>query len=1097
MKYFFSFLFFLICQAVFAQKKSLNKNVYNKKLQSIFFVSSHKTKPKNRPNKNVDKLSLSGDQANRLVCNNWLSLPSYPSTVSVGDIDVVGNQVTVEALINRRSDYFPALHFGKIVSKHTGPSNVNYSLLEYICEITTTNGYVTTPLVCFPDFDKTYHVAMVYDGVQLKFYRNGFLMSSVFWSGDLVNNDLLTTIGSGPNDPGIPYQDYSDINEVRIWKVARTQNQIRQYMGSSLPSPTTQNGLLAYYTFDNLLNKQGNSAFNGTLVGAASINAVNPNCNFIPDSCAVNVPLPVGCNSSLEFQKARDAVVKIEPVAPAKYNDLYPTTGFTWETWFRLISPVSNLGLLLSTESAAPSKDIFLGFGRGATPNALSFLVSNNGSPSNATAAAETTQPLSIGTWYHVAGVCDYNNAILRLYLNGNLVGTKTIPPDILNNRLTDNISTQIGNASSTLTSSLNATVDEVRFWNTVRSQAEIQTSMNLCLPATQPGLVAYYHADEQAGSFIGSAINNSFPGAYTQPLWGEQAPNVNCTPSPICSITTASCAASTVTITVNSPIGSNYQYSLNGGALQTSNVFSGITAGSYQVTVKNTALGCTSFPSTVVVTAITPPATPVITNITQPNCTIAFGSFSVSSPLGSDIEYSINGTNYQTSPNFTGLAAGNYSVTARNSVSLCTSNPLNVNINNRPPVPSTPTITNLTQPTCSLQFGSFTISSPLGNDVEYSINGVDYQPSPNFNGLAQGTYTVLVRNRTSLCNSNGTPVTINPRPLIPATPVIANLTHPTCTAAGSFSISSPIGNDLEYSINGTNYQTSPTFTNLPTGNYTITVRFRVSLCVSDATPVTINAIPPNPSTPTITNLSQPNCSRLLGAFSVASPLGADFSYSINGTNFQSATSFSGLATGNYNLVVKNITTNCISTTLPITINADPQPPIKPTATLTSKPNCTVPTGSISITGPTGNNFLYSINGSTFQSSLNYANLRIGIYKIVTKDLATNCVSDTLQLSIDFDSTATSKYLMPNAFSPNNDGLNDCFRIKNWGVITELQFMIFNRWGEMVFSTNNPNACWDGTYKKVPQPAEVFIYYIRAKTLCGTIERKEHFQLIR
>jgi gliding motility-associated-like protein len=1040
-----------------------------------------------------------GSQAkeSRLACNNWLSTPVYPSNVSVGDIDVVGNQLTVEALVNRRSDFDQTVDFGKIVSKHTDASNVNYSLMQITCEITTTRGYINTPVVCPPDYDRTYHVAMVYDGNQLKFYRNGFLMTAVFWSGDLVNTDLLTTIGSGPDNPSPLFQSHGNINEVRIWNVARSQSDIRQYMGGGLPNPSTQTGLLAYYTFDNLINKQGNPAFDGTLGGSATINNVNPNCNFIPDSCAVNIPLPVGCSSALEFQKSRNATVKIEPIAPAKYNDLYPTTGFTWESWFRLNRPISNLGLLLSTQDAAPARDILLGFGRGATPNALSFLVSNNGSPTAATVAVETIQPLTIGTWYHVSAVCDYNSAILRLYLNGTLVGSQIIPPDILNNKLIDNISTQIGNASSALTSSLDATIDEVRFWNTVRSEAQILANMNTCLPASQPGLVAYYHADEQAGMLVGSAVNNSFPGNYTNPLWGEQVTNINCTPTPICTVSAASCISTTATITVNSPIGTNYEYSLNGGAFQASNIFNGVGVGTYQVTVKNTTLSCASFPATVLVSTLTTPTTPVIANLIQPSCTVASGSFSISAPLGNDLEYSLDGVNYQTSANFTNLAAGNYTVTARNRTSLCVSSSTPVIINNRPPAPAAATIANLIQPSCTIASGSFSISAPLGSDLEYSIDGVNYQASPNFTGLNAGNYNITVRFRISLCISSQTPITINPRPTIPATPTIINLLHPTCTTAGSFSVALPLANNLEYSIDGINYQTSPTFAGLVSGNYSLTVRNRQSLCSSNTTPVTINAIPANPPTPTITNLTQPGCARLVGAFNVSTPLGADFSYSIDGTNFQTSTSFSSLTPGNYNLIVRSTATNCRSSVLPITINASPLPPNRPTALVTATPNCTVPTGGFSITSPTGNNFVYSINGNSFQSLVNYANLNRGVYKIVAKDLLTNCVSDTFQLAIGFDSTATSKYLMPNAFSPNNDGINDCFRIKNWGVITELQFMIFNRWGEMVFATNNPNACWDGRYKNIPQPAEVFVYYIRAKTLCGTIERKSHFQLVR
>jgi hypothetical protein len=49
--------------------------------------------------------------------------------------------------------------------------------------------------------------------------------------------------------------------------------------------------LLAYYTFDNLLNKQGNATWNATLGGTASITQTNPDCSFVADSCNIlNVP---------------------------------------------------------------------------------------------------------------------------------------------------------------------------------------------------------------------------------------------------------------------------------------------------------------------------------------------------------------------------------------------------------------------------------------------------------------------------------------------------------------------------------------------------------------------------------------------------------------------------------------------------------------------------------------------------------------------------------------------------------------------------------------------------------------------------------------
>src|SRR5690606_2572562 len=67
------------------------------------------------------------------------------------------------------------------------------------------------------------------------------------------------------------------IDEVRIWNVARTEAQLQANM-FDLPNPTTEPGLLAYYKFEgDYTNAQGNAAWNGTPVGAVSLQA-NPVC---------------------------------------------------------------------------------------------------------------------------------------------------------------------------------------------------------------------------------------------------------------------------------------------------------------------------------------------------------------------------------------------------------------------------------------------------------------------------------------------------------------------------------------------------------------------------------------------------------------------------------------------------------------------------------------------------------------------------------------------------------------------------------------------------------------------------------------------------
>ena len=76
---------------------------------------------------------------------------------------------------------------------------------------------------------------------------------------------------------------------------------------------------------------------------------------------------------------------------------------------------------------------------------------------------------------------------------------------------------------------------------------------------------------------------------------------------------------------------------------------------------------------------------------------------------------------------------------------------------------------------------------------------------------------------------------------------------------------------------------------------------------------------------------------------------------------------------------------------------------------------------------------------------------------------------------------------IPNAFTPNNDGVNDQFKI--FGDLGNVYFMdvaVFDRWGEKVFESNNPNFEWDGTYRGEPAPIGVYIYTATAAFSNGT-----------
>lgn len=68
---------------------------------------------------------------------------------------------------------------------------------------------------------------------------------------------------------------------------------------------------------------------------------------------------------------------------------------------------------------------------------------------------------------------------------------------------------------------------------------------------------------------------------------------------------------------------------------------------------------------------------------------------------------------------------------------------------------------------------------------------------------------------------------------------------------------------------------------------------------------------------------------------------------------------------------------------------------------------------------------------------------------------------------------------VPNAFTPDNDGLNDQFIHK--GSFTESELMIYNRWGELVFLSQNPSIGWDGTARGEFCPSGVYTYKLNVK----------------
>ena len=101
--------------------------------------------------------------------------------------------------------------------------------------------------------------------------------------------------------------------------------------------------------------------------------------------------------------------------------------------------------------------------------------------------------------------------------------------------------------------------------------------------------------------------------------------------------------------------------------------------------------------------------------------------------------------------------------------------------------------------------------------------------------------------------------------------------------------------------------------------------------------------------------------------------------------------------------------------------------------------------------------------------------------------LAANAQDVTENDSVASDSTTvlTSTLVVPNAFSPNHDQINDVFKVKSYQNIVEFHAYIFNRWGQKLYEWTNIDGGWDGTYRGNDVKQGTYFVLVKAKGADG------------
>ncbi|GAB2820597.1 T9SS type B sorting domain-containing protein [Ferruginibacter profundus] len=164
-------------------------------------------------------------------------------------------------------------------------------------------------------------------------------------------------------------------------------------------------------------------------------------------------------------------------------------------------------------------------------------------------------------------------------------------------------------------------------------------------------------------------------------------------------------------------------------------------------------------------------------------------------------------------------------------------------------------------------------------------------------------------------------------------------------------------------------------------------------------------------------------------------------------------------------------------------------------ASKTNDINCKLPFTHLNASGALEYSWSPAVflNNSLIASPV--ANPTITTTFVVSGTAKNGCTSkDSVKLNVNFGNEG---FELPNSFTPNGDGVNDCFGIRYYREVQNLTFLIYNRYGEKVFETKNAAECWDGYYRGKHAEQGSYIYYLSAKTLCGDLMKKGSILLIR
>lgn len=439
---------------------------------------------------------------------------------------------------------------------------------------------------------------------------------------------------------------------------------------------------------------------------------------------------------------------------------------------------------------------------------------------------------------------------------------------------------------------------------------------------------------------------------------------------------TSTSCAGvndGTITITPTSGTGP-YTYTIDGNP-NASNVFTNLAPGSHSIVITD-AQGCTGTRTIFIFTGSNLSSS---FTTTIASCSTASNGTATVTPTSGTAPYVFtwDGVNLGATNSVTNLAPGSHTVKFTDA-NGCSSTVRTFTIGSGSGISASGSTTATSCP--GVNNGTITITPSSGTaPYTYTLAGSPQSSNVFTNMAAGGPYIITVTDTYGCITTVFANVSAGPG--ITGTLSSTNTSCPSVND-GTITVTPSSGTaPYTYALDAGTYQSSATFTNVPSGPHTIT--FKDANGCTGTLNVTINQGPAMTGTATTTSTSCPNLND--GTITVTAGSGtAPYTFALDGSaTFQSSNVFTNVSAGSHTVTIKDAN-GC---TGPVTVTVAQGPSLTGTTTSTPTSCPGVNDGTITVTATSGTApYTYSLDGITFQTSSTFGPLAAASYTITIKD---------------------------------------------------------------------------------------------------------------